>query len=724
MNTNAKKYRIGIDVGGTFTHAVAIETPSLRLVGKIKVPTTHQSASGVGAGVVDSLAQLMKLCGIQSSDILVVAHSTTQATNSLLEGDVEKVAIVSVGSGVRGWLTARSTRLGDIELSPGRFLRTSHFHVDLSDPNPSASLDGFLEKLKREQIRVVVVAGAFSIEDPHNEREISNYIRAKGFLCTPSSEISQLFGLRIRVRTAAINLSILPKMLDVAEHVETEIRKLGVKAPLMIMRSDGGVMSIEEMRKKPILTLLSGPAAGIAAALRYLSISDGIFLEVGGTSTDISAIKNGRAMVRPATIGGNRTFLETLDCRTVGIGGGSMPRVHGSKVVDVGPRSAHIAGVHYAAFEDVEIKTYKAETVSPREGDPSDYLVLKSQSGTQASLTFTPTCAANALGLVPQGDCAQARASFASAVDAQFEALGLGGIKEFSQNVLEEASKKVTGVVEDLLREYKLSRELVTLVGGGGGAAAIVPFVANKLGMKFEIARDNDVISAIGAALGLIRVVVERSCLSPSQEDIFKLRQDAREQILRQGASPDHIEVFIEVDEKRNIIRAEAQGAMEYSAASQKSELLSEQELRRHAEQVLPRGRPFDLVKKAASNALVAFEFLPSQTGFLSRLRHRESVCLVLDTRGVVRLRLSEAHCYETRVEALIMDFHRTVEPHVQYGDGGVTYPFVFVLVADRIIDLSKLNSSSNIVHVLELEIKEVPSSERAVLVYAQNVTE
>src|SRR5687768_8503758 len=91
-----KRYRIGIDVGGTFTHAVAINAANLELTGKVKVPTTHHSASGVGAGVVQSIQELMNRCQIRAEEIAIVAHSTTQATNSLLEGDVEKVAIVSV----------------------------------------------------------------------------------------------------------------------------------------------------------------------------------------------------------------------------------------------------------------------------------------------------------------------------------------------------------------------------------------------------------------------------------------------------------------------------------------------------------------------------------------------------------------------------------------------------------------------------------------------------
>jgi N-methylhydantoinase A len=721
--------RIGVDVGGTFTHAVALDASNNRLIGKTKVPTTHHAADGVGEGVVQSVEQLLKKLNVGVEQVRIVAHSTTQATNSLLEGDVDPVGIISLGRGIGGKIAKRAANLGTLPLAPGRGLVTTSVHFSLDELTPSqveAELLTALALFRSKNIRVIVIGSPFSVDAPELENEIAEFCRAQGFLATPTHEVSQLYGLKIRLRTTAINASILPKMIEVADRTEARIRGLGIKAPFLIMRSDGGVMTIEEMRKKPILTLLSGPAAGIAAALRYLEITDGIFLEVGGTSTDISAIRNGRAVIRPATIGGNRTFLRTLDCRTLGIGGGSVPRGHAKNISDVGPRSAHIAGVKYAAFCIQDLRDPSGDDVNeiqlqPRDGDPSDYLAFE-EKGSNLRFSFTPSCAANALGLVPDADPARATREFPGPMVRIAEHSGTT-IEAMAERVLEHCSQKVGAVVKGLFRDYQIAPEWVTLVGGGGGAAAIVPHVAKTLGTNFQLAQDADVISAIGVALGMIREGVERSVVNPTPEDLFKIREEARARVFSQGASPESIEVFVEVDLKKNIVRAEAQGSIDFKKTQPEpsSSELSNERLELLARDALGLKASPKLIQTLSSKGLYADQVEAQVPIWLGLRRSLVQFAVIRDHRGVVRLRLKHATLYSSNAAQVVRLLTEKLPEHTTFDDGGSSYPLIHVLRGSRVIDLSKVHEPSHFQSLLELELKDVPEEEPCVLIMSQS---
>ena len=222
---------------------------------------------------------------------------------------------------------------------------------------------------------------------------VAKIAKDMGLEATAASEITKLYGLTRRTRTAAINASILPKMLNTANSTEQSVKSAGVEVPLMIMRGDGGVMEISEMKKRPVLTMLSGPAASVMGSLMYLRASNGVYFEVGGTTTNIGVIKDGRPAIDYSNVGGHRTYISSLDVRVLGVAGGSMVRADKSGVKDVGPRSAHIAGMDYAVFTpEEEIVDPKVVFFSPKEGDPADYVAIELKSGKR--ITITNTCAA------------------------------------------------------------------------------------------------------------------------------------------------------------------------------------------------------------------------------------------------------------------------------------------------------------------------------------------
>lgn len=167
--------------------------------------------------------------------------------------------------------------MGRIELVEGKELPSTNQYIDASDDGLTERVDAALDGLRDQGAQAVVAAEAFSVDDPAHEALVVDRCAERGVPATATNEISKLYGLKVRTRTAVVNASIMPKMLEAATMTERSIRQ-----PLMVMRCDGGVMTVDEVRRRPILTILSGPAAGVAGALRYERLTDGLFFEVGG----------------------------------------------------------------------------------------------------------------------------------------------------------------------------------------------------------------------------------------------------------------------------------------------------------------------------------------------------------------------------------------------------------------------------------------------------------
>src|ERR1700733_9760599 len=472
----SRAYRIGIDVGGTFTKAVLIDNASHEVVGRFSVLTTHSDPRGVAKGVVDVFRNVLEQSAVDPKEVIFLAHSTTQATNALLEGDVASVGVIGMSTRMESLLAKSQSAMKPIELAPGRHLKPANRFLTKETLTDDV-IRNAIGELKAEGARVIVASSAFGVDDDEAEETVRRLVIEAGLAATCGNEITKLYGLTTRTRTAVINASILPKMIDTAVMTEASVREAGIDAPLMIMRGDGGVMDIQEMRRRPAMTMLSGPAASVAGALMHLRISDGIYFEVGGTSTNIGVIRNGKPTVKYARVGGHETYVSSLDVRVLGIAGGSMVRARDRKLVDVGPRSAHIAGLPYAAFakpEDIIEPTI--EFFQPKADDPADYVAVRSATGTRYAITNT--CAANVLGLVKEGWHARGNAEAARrAMMPLSERLGVP-VEEVARRILEKALTKVIPVVESLLMEYKLDRDQAMLVGEGGGGAALIPFVA------------------------------------------------------------------------------------------------------------------------------------------------------------------------------------------------------------------------------------------------------
>ena len=703
-----RRIRVGIDVGGTFTHAVAIDTADFTLVAQKKVPTTHTAAEGVARGIIDSLISMMKEGGIDASEVILIAHSTTQATNALLEGDVAPAGIIGMGRGIEKFKARSETKVGDIELAPGPFLKTYHRFLDTAEPLTEQRVLDAIHELKQEGAEVFVASEAFSVEDASNEDFVVRVCAKNGLLVTNTHEISQLYGLRIRTRTAVINASMLPKMMETANMTEKSVREAGITAPLMIMRSDGGIMDINEMRRRPILTMLSGPAAGVAAALMYARITDGIFLEVGGTSTDISAIKNGKSLVKTATVGGHRLYIRTLDVRTVAIAGGSVPRLQGNRIEDVGPRSAHIANLGYASFTEIPGgAAITMSSVQPIHKDPADYLKL---SCGDKNFTVTPTCASNLLGIVPEDSSAR---GVMETIHAAFKVVGeaLGKTPEqAAEAVLDRSFPKAANPVEDLIEEYKLDRNLLTL-SGGGGAWAIVPYTAKKMGLPFEVTPNAPVISAIGAALAMVRDTIEKSIVDPTDRDVLQIRKEAEDAVARMGAQPETIEVQIEIDSQKNLVRAVATGSTELRTRDLAKAALSVEEMETTVRKSV-RGSVAGMSCLGEVGGLNVYNIRTEEPRFMGLMKTRRSQFRVVDREGIIRLQISNGDALINSKRAMGASLREFIEKHTDYGDAGRSIPDFFILFRGRILDLTGLLNSSHIISLANVELQNVGEDE------------
>ena len=463
-----RRIRVGIDVGGTFTKAVAIDIFEGKIISSVTVPTTHSSSQGVSDGIMVALSKLMDKSKIENSEIELISHSTTQAVNALLEGDTAKVGIIGMGVGLEKNSVIKRTNIGNIPLAPNKYLETCYQFLDTSKYIPTEDIKHAISRLRNEGAEVLTVSEAFGVDDPSNEQFV---IEQSDIPSTAGHELSGIYGLEIRTLTAAINAGILPTAINTAKFVESAVRDKKLVSPIMIMKGDGGVTDIRTFRKKPIFTVLSGPAASVAGALIHLRILNGIFIEVGGTSTNICIIKDGKPEMRYVTIMQHPTCIRSLDVRVAGVAGGSLIRWSGKKITDIGPRSAHIAGLQYSCFADPsDLEGGQIITFAPKKGDPLDYVAIEASGG--KTFAITNTCAANSLGLVPTSDYAYGNPEAARlAMSILGRRIGCSA-DETARIILDKSSKKIQDLVEPMIKEYALKKDQLVLVGGGGGAGS------------------------------------------------------------------------------------------------------------------------------------------------------------------------------------------------------------------------------------------------------------
>jgi len=701
--------RMGIDVGGTYTKCVAMDNQTHEIIGKNEVKTTHDDREGVAAGVVQSFRNCLEENHIAPEDVVFVAHSTTQATNAFIEGDVAPVGVIGVsGGGLEGILAKGQLALKDIVLDEkvGRKIKVYNQYIPKKKLTDE-TIDAAVKALVNEGAKVIVASMAFGVDSMKEEQEIHDRAEKQGLPVSMASDITKLYGLTRRTRTAAINAAILPKMMATANATESSVRAAGVTVPLMIMRGDGGVMEINEMRKRPILTALSGPAASVMGSLMYLRASNAIYFEVGGTTTNIGVIKNGRPGVDYAKIGGHDTYINSLDVRILGCAGGSMVRINDHEVVDVGPRSAHIAGCEYACFTpEEEIVDPQIEMLSPKQNDPADYVAIRLKSG--KLICFTNTDAANVLGLIEEKYFAHGNANSArKAMQPVADKLGIT-VEELATQILDKDFEKVNECIMALADKYQLDHDAMKLVGCGGGAAALVPYCAKKMNLQYSIPENAEVISSIGVALSMVRDVVERVIPNPSQDDIRELKKEAADAAIVSGAAPDSVEIHIEIDNQTGKVTAIATGSTEVKTTDLLKECTEEEATRLATADFGNRATNVKLAER--TDQFFVFEATSAE----------KNPVRIVDKKGFIKVQCSDAHVVKCKVAQYKEVIEKMWEELAVFKTDTVLRPDYYICVGPRVCDYSAVDLSQ-IELLADLDIGDRDPDEEILIIGAVN---
>jgi N-methylhydantoinase A/oxoprolinase/acetone carboxylase beta subunit len=694
--------RVGVDVGGTFTKAVAVEAEGHRLRAHCAVPTTHGAAGGVSDGVAEALRRLLADLGEASEAVRYVAFSTTQAMNALLEGDVAPVGVVGIGSGRELRAATRRTRIGSVKLAAGRELHTEHQMLDASGSLDDARIRAALARLAERGCEAIAVSGAYSVDDPGHELAIAAAARELGMPACCGHELSGAYGLETRTVSAAINAAVLPVIELTAGVVERALAAAGVDAPLLVLRGDGGAMSTDSFRRRPSFTVGSGPAAGVAAALHQLEVTDAIVLECGGTSSNVSVVKRGRPVLRSIRVMGRPTSIRSVDSWVVGAAGGSMARLGRRRIAEVGPRSAHIAGLPYVCFaprEELLSGELRLEAVAPRPGDPPEYAAVVVG---EERFALTATCAANALGLVPED--AHARGE---SVLAAFAPLGRRlrmAPEEAARALLDGAVEKVVAAVREARRSHDLDTG-APLVALGGAAEALAPEVAQRLGIELVRPEHPEVLSSIGAALSLVRSEVVRTVTAGDDPEVkLAAARDAERECVESGASPTTISTETTYEPDAGVVRAVATGAVQLEAGAATRRPVGGRQQREAAAAALQ--------VSAESLALVS-------ENDLYRVYHAENgsgeVAVVDPLGGVPLVEKSKGLLVGNGDELLERLGAAVEEASVNLGVATML-PRVSLICGSRIIDLSDARRPGEILAAAERAVGEHDGSAVAVL--------
>lgn len=356
-------YRLGVDVGGTFTDLILVNEKTGE-IHSAKVPSTPQDSS---IGVLNGIARVCQNAGIDPNEITHVMHGTTVATNTILTHTGAKVGLVTtkgyrqvlqiarsfVPGGLGGWVIYnKPPPLAPLALTIEADERISAKGEVVTRLN-SAKLAKDLKALGKKGIESLTVSLINSFTNPGHEQEIAK-VAAKvlpGIPVSLSSEIVPEMQEYERTVTTVANAYVAPRVSKYVRNLHRELKKRMEKVQLHMLRSDGGLISAKAAEAWPVNLLMSGPAGGVSGAIwvgahagvkNKAGFKNVLTFDMGGTSTDVALIQDGKAQLRRETsVHEVVARISSIDVRTVGAGGGSIAYVPElTRALRVGPQSA------------------------------------------------------------------------------------------------------------------------------------------------------------------------------------------------------------------------------------------------------------------------------------------------------------------------------------------------------------------------------------------------
>jgi N-methylhydantoinase A/oxoprolinase/acetone carboxylase beta subunit len=358
-------YHAGIDTGGTYTDAAIIDAKDKRVLASAKALTTK---GNLAVGIAGALKAALRQAEFQVSptEINVLSISTTLATNAIVEGHGSRTATILCGFDDQ--MVRRTGIAVAFPDSPVIRLAGGHDH----NGDEIAALDRReAENAIRDiapGVSAFAIASAFAVRNASHELAIRDIVqRVSGKPATLSSELTADLDAPRRAMTATLNARLIGRITSLVESVQIAMTESGISCPLMIVKGDGSLARAEDVRLRPIETVLSGPAASVIGAKWLSGLDEFILSDVGGTTTDVAVLEHGmpRVAAAGAKVGGWQTMVRAIDVTTTGLGGDSEVHIGVDGRISLGPQRvvplALLAQLYPSVLDVMENEVREAE---------------------------------------------------------------------------------------------------------------------------------------------------------------------------------------------------------------------------------------------------------------------------------------------------------------------------------------------------------------------------